>query len=181
VTVLCLLLTFLGLTFGFTAQAQVYRGVGADGQVVFTDRPLPNGEQLDLPLDAERAEAADSGPAMPKAPTESGFTGPYDMFEIVAPANEQKIREPKGELSVSLVVSPALQLGHRLSVEVDGTPAEGDVPDGTQLLLRGLVLGSHSIRAVIYGQDGMTLAATPVVHVHVLPALPPSATVPAEP
>lgn len=174
---LCLLFVLLGLS----AQAQVYRGVGPDGGVIFSDRPLPNADQLDLPSDSGAAEAASTEPAMPTGPASSGFTGPYDLFEIVAPANEQKIRDSTGDLPVSLVLAPALQEGHRLNIEVDGVAAEGTLPSGAHLLLRGLVLGSHTIRGAILGPDGMTLAATPVVNVHLMKALPPSAQVPVQP
>jgi hypothetical protein len=175
---LCLLLVLVG----YSAQAQVYRSIGPDGQTTFSDRPLPNAEQLDLLLDVAPAEATDDGqPVHEDTTVVAGFTGPYELFSILAPPDEYKTRDLNGELPVSLVLAPTLQEGHQVMVEVNGIVVEGDAPNSTHLLLRGLTLGSHRIRGLIKGPDSVIVAATPLIGVHVLPSLPASAELPSEP
>ncbi|WP_462328682.1 DUF4124 domain-containing protein [Thiohalocapsa halophila] len=154
------------------AQAQVYQSMGPDGRPVFTDRPSPNARALDIPLPADGPAEATPQAARSK---DAGFLGPYDMLEIVAPADEHRIRDAEGELAVSLVISPALMEGHRLVVEVDGVPAEGDLPSPSQVLLRGLALGTHRIRAVVQDAAAAVVGSTPPIQVHVLPPLPEAA------
>lgn len=153
-------------------QAQVYQSLDPDGRPVFTDRPSPDARTLDIPLRRERQQNA--APAAPGR-RDAGFPGPYEMLEIVAPDDEHRTRHADGELPVSLVISPALMADHRLMVEVNGRPAEGDLPNPTQVLLRGLALGTHRIQGIVQGADGTVVAATPPVNVHVLPPLPDSA------
>jgi hypothetical protein len=162
-----LVLAFLIVLATAGAQAQVYRGVDPDGTVIFSDRALPNAERLDLPLPGAEVDPQAS------AEIEAGpFTGPYELFEIVSPADEHRVRSPNGELPVSLVLAPALMEGHHLVVEVGGTPAQGeDLPNPTQITLRGLSLGSHRLRALVRDDSGV-IAMTPTVNVHVLPPLP---------
>jgi hypothetical protein len=167
-----ILIVLLGMALH--AHAQVFRSVGPDGRPVFSDRPLPNAEQLDLPLSA--TEPSDSQSAADPIPAASaGFLGPYDMLEIVAPENEHRSRDPKRELPLSLALSPPLMEGHRLVVEVDGMAAEGDLPNSTQILLRDLSLGTHRIRALIQDAEAATVAATPAIQVHLLAPLPATA------
>jgi hypothetical protein len=171
----CPLLLVLSLATSLTSvEAQVYQSVGPDGRPVFTDRPLPNARQLDIPLNRAPEPAAEEAQA---APTDgaAGFLGPYEMLEVVTPADEHRTRDTGGELPVSLVIAPALLDGHRLAMEVDGVVAEGDVPNPSQVMLRGLTLGTHRIRAIVQDGDGAAIAATPAINVHVLPPLPESA------
>lgn len=148
------------------AQAQVYQSVDPDGRPVFTDRPSPEARTLDIPL--RRAGQQDAAAVTPRR-RDAGFPGPYEMLEIVAPGDEHRTRHADGELPVSLVISPALMEDHRLLVEVNGRPAEGDLPNPTQVLLRGLALGTHRIQGIVQDADGTLVAATPPVNVHVLP------------
>ena len=164
-------LSLLLLSSCVSIQAQVYRAIGPDGQTVFSDRPLPNGERIELLVDSADA-AADDSAARRGADADSGFLGPYDMFEIVSPENDHRTRDPDGPLPVSLVLSPALMDGHRMVIEVDGIAATGEVPRSTQLLVNGLALGTHRIRVLIEDADSASVAATPSITVHVLRPLP---------
>jgi hypothetical protein len=166
-----ILIVLLGMALH--AHAQVFRSIGPDGRPVFTDRPLHNAEQLDLPQSATEPSAQSAAEPVPAA--HAGFLGPYDMLEIVAPENEHRSRDPKREVPLSLALSPPLMEGHRLVVEVDGMVAEGNLPNPTQILLRDLSLGTHRIRALIQDAEAATVAATPAIQVHLLAPLPDTA------
>lgn len=157
----------------FHLNAEVYRSVGPDGRVVYTDRPQPNAEQLDYPATTEtQTEGDENSDPVANDPT-AAFAGPYELFEIVSPENEHRTSDPDGALSISLLLSPALMEGHGLVIEVDGTPATGDLPNATQIQLTGLTLGTHSIRALVKDEQlPEPVAATAPVTVHRLRALP---------
>lgn len=84
------------------AQAQVYQSVGPDGRPVFTDRPSPNARALDIPLPADGPAEATPQAARSK---DAGFLGPYDMLEIVAPADEHRIRAVVQDAAAAVVAS----------------------------------------------------------------------------
>lgn len=163
------------------AGAQVYRSIGPDGQTIYSDRPLPNAEEVPVEpqgeLELEPQATPDGGGSPPRT---SGFTGPYELFDILAPQNEQQVRDANGEVPVSLVVAPSLRDGHGLVVQVDGIAAEGSTSNNPHMVLRGLTLGSHTLQAFIQGPDGDAVAATTLVNIHVLPPLPESAQFPTD-
>jgi hypothetical protein len=167
------LLLLLLLSASFAVSAQVYRGLDPNGQTVFSDRPLPDAELLELPLRRTPDEVSDETAS--EATEGAGFVGPYEMLEIVSPENGHRIRDPSGDLPLSLVLAPALMEGHRLVVEVDGVAADGELPNPAQILLRGLALGTHRIRALVQAGDSSTVAATPMLDVHLLRPLPDTA------
>jgi len=151
------------------AAGQVYKGTDSDGRPLYTDRPLPDTTPLALPA---RPQASSDQPDPEGASTENGFVGPYQSFEIVAPEAGATIRDAEGRVAVSLLVDPPVQSAHRLSVEVDGVPATGDLEDRTQLELSGLGLGSHQLQVRLLDESEAVVAATPVIHIHIRQPLP---------
>jgi hypothetical protein len=154
------------LLLATAVHAQVYRGVDADGQTVYSDRPLPNGRQLSLPPTEETPVAAE---ASAEDAGDAGFPGPYEMVQILTPGDDHRVQGAQAELPVSLAIVPALMDSHRLLIEVDGAAVEGDLPNPAQIILRGLGLGSHRLRGRIADADGATVATTPMIDIHVLP------------
>jgi len=163
------LLPSLLLAVVLPAGAQVYKSIGPDGRPIFTDRPLPDAQSLVLPR-PRHSVPAESGPA--QQPGESGFLGSYDAFEIVAPADGDTIRDADGNVMVSLLLDPPLLAGHRLSVEVDGVAASGDLAGRTQMRLQGVHMGSHLLLARVFDDAGNVVAATSSVHFHLREPLP---------
>jgi hypothetical protein len=162
------LLSFL-LVAALPAAAQVYKGVGPDGRPIFTDRPLQNTEPVLLPRSSQRPVPADA-PDPPGG--DRGFLGSYDAFELLAPEDGVTIRDANGSVTVSLLLDPPLLAGHRLSIDVDGVAAAGDLGDRTQLVLSGVNIGSHRLQARVLDDAGNVVAATAVVHFHLRPPLP---------
>ncbi len=103
-----------------------------------------------------------TAPAPPDAPAnlnplnlDLGFRGSYDEFEMITPADGLMIRDAEGRLDIALVLAPPLQEGHRVSIEVDGVAASGEVT-GSQVELSGLPYGSH---ASTFGGNALACAA----------------------
>ena len=154
------------LLLPLAASAQVYKSVDADGRLIYTDRPIENSTKLDLPL-ATDAAPTDATPPSADWPADSGFLGSYSSFEIVSPADDTTVQNPARELALSLLLTPPLQDGHRLRVQVDGVDVEGDLGKRTQIRLTGLALGSHRIQAQVTDGVGTLVAATPLINVHI--------------
>lgn len=173
---LALLLLFLGpasLADALAAEPQVWRSVGPDGRVIFSDRPRPDATPVPLPT-APAATPAETQPDQPgTGGTEDGFLGSYDEFEIVQPEDGTTLRDADGQVPVSLLLAPALQSGHRLRLDVNNVPVEGELGSQTQLNLDGLPLGTHRLQAFVLDEAGVMVAATAVVHLHLRRPLPP--------
>ena len=154
------------LLLPLASQAQVYKSVDADGRPIYTDRPIDNSTKLDVPLVTD-AEPTTVSPPSPDWPADSGFLGSYSSFEIVSPEDNTTLRNPEREVQLSLLLTPPLQEGHRLRVQVDGVDVEGDLGKRTQIRLTGLALGSHRLQAQVTDDAGILVAATPLINVHI--------------
>lgn len=142
--------------------ADVYRWVGEDGQVNYSDRPGPGAELLRASAASLRAG---SEPATEPRSIPAGDAGPYDDFRIVAPEDGAVLMVGDGQVDVSLLLIPRLADGHGLELLVNGAPVQGE-RIGTQLTLRGLPLGSHSVQARIRDDENLIIAATQVAQFH---------------
>jgi len=148
--------------------AQVYKSIGPDGRVVYGDRPVEDATRLDVPL-----TRPSSGPEAPSAVNASGaLLGPYDAFEIASPEDNVTVRSDDREVPVSLLLSPPLQQGHQLQLQVNGVDIQGGPGTDTQLRLSGLPLGSHRLQAQVVDDSGAVVARTAVVNVHIRNPLP---------
>ena len=159
--------TLLALALAFPAAGEaVYKWVGPDGRVEYTDRPVPGAEPLpSTPPPPQRPPASAEMAAEPGG-APGGQSGPYEAFEIAAPAPDATLRGPAGGVQVGLILSPALFPGHRIQLLVDDLPVAGDVP-GTQLLLRDLAPGTHSLQALILDDLERPVASTGRISFHV--------------
>ncbi|ESQ13758.1 MAG TPA: DUF4124 domain-containing protein [Chromatiaceae bacterium] len=163
------ILFFSLLVFPFTATAEVYKSVDADGNVIYSDRLIENSVPVDIARDADSSSPQ---PDTPGDLTQGGFPGPYHAFEIANPQNNATVQNEQREIQLSLLLDPALQDNHRLNVEVNGVKIEGDLGKDTQMRLNGIPLGSHRIQVVVEDENGAVVAATPVINIHVRRPLP---------
>jgi len=151
------------------ADSGVYKWIGADGQVQYSDRPAEGAERLPITSGARKKEDVQRNDGETRAKL-----GPYNSFEIVNPEKDATIRDPDGNVPVGMVIEPPLKAGHRLRIDLDGQPVQGNVP-GPQMLLQGVSIGSHSIRALIIDEQEAPVAETPAVDFHLRKPLPKSA------
>ena len=103
--ILLLLLVFVCAT----ANSQIFRRIGPDGQVYFSDQPGPDAERVEV-----TPAQSISLPPVPKQtetlePTGSGSTDQqnnvaalYSEFSITSPTSEQGVRANNGNVTVHL-------------------------------------------------------------------------------
>jgi hypothetical protein len=159
------LLILLLLLASFSLQAELYKGVDEEGNVYFTDKEIPNAEKIpmrmptsiQMPKPEQKVETTEQ----PAAETS------YTEFQIIQPANDATIRDNSGNVSVSLALTPDLNLaaGHTISVSIDGKPAS---KGGKSLKVRLLNIdrGSHTIKASILNKLGKTIKTSNSVTIH---------------
>lgn len=156
------------IAFSAGASAEVYRWVDGQGQIHFSDRPLPGSDRVDTRsgVGAGKVETAAA------EPSGTLLLGPYSGFEIVSPEANQTLRLESAGLPVSLLLDPPLMTGHRLELLVDGVPVPVEEPLGTQLSLNGLGFGTHVAEARILDASGVVARSAPVSF-HLRKPLPP--------
>lgn len=155
---LCLL-----LACALPASAEIYRSTDAQGNPVFSDRPLPGASRVELPAD-NRMDSPQTTAAPAPGSTEPKGAPAYQQLRISQPAPDANLRSNDGSLSVSLSSQPALQPGHRYRLLLDGQ-AQGS-STSPQFRLHNLDRGSHSLAAEIVDADGRVLARSPSQSVH---------------
>ena len=155
---LCLL-----LACALPASAEIYRSTDAQGNPVFSDRPLPGASRVELPAD-NRMDSPQTTAAPTPGSAEPEGAPAYQQLWISQPAPDANLRSNDGSLSVSLSSQPALQPGHRYRLLLDGQ-AQGS-STSPQFRLHNLDRGSHSLAAEIVDADGRVLARSPSQSVH---------------
>lgn len=168
------------LLFVTTASlAGVYKWVDEDGTVHYSDRPSEQAETLRVPGmgrspdTTEKATASEAEQASPSPPAGPG--GGYTVFEIVQPEPNQTFRIDTGEVTVGMLLEPGLQQGHHIQLSVDGVALK-DRLSSTQLVLRNLGRGSHTLTASVVDATGQTVTAAVPVSFHLRAAPPATAT-----
>src|SRR5690606_17159241 len=103
------LLLIIGIMFvaQVGAESGIYRGVGPDGETVFSDTPSPGSveiEKKEIPT-----VPATVPPPPPRAPRDrDAAVADYKRVEIIAPENDSIVRDNLGNVSVNVAVEPGL-------------------------------------------------------------------------
>ena len=164
-----LLTGFLMLTLVFVniAGAVLYKGVDADGNVIYSDKPFAAAEKFTPPpisvMDATKAKA-EKTEVIEDKPAEFK----YISFDIVSPKNNQTIRN-ESEVAVILKIKPGINTAenHSIWMLVNGKP----VIKNTQSLsfkVEGLERGANELQAQIRDKNGKVVVRTrtTVIFVH---------------
>ena len=153
-----------------TSSAQVYKRVGPDGEVYFSDQPGPDAKQIEvaptqtvsMPSVSAQTGADTQGPAGEEAAA-------YTAFTIVSPTSEEGVRANDGNVSVQLSLQPQLKAGHSVVLTVDGEDGEATKSRGGLIVsLSNLSRGRHTIEAKVVDATGETLIQTGPVGFFVL-------------
>ena len=159
-----------------TASAEVFRRIGPDGEVYFSDRPVAGAERVDLgpaqsirmptvtPRSAATQQPADVAAGKQGAPAPS-----YAQFTVVKPSYDQGVRANDGSVTVYLSLQPALMPGHTIVLAVDGEDGE-KIRTGESLNfnLSDMSRGRHTVAAKVVDEQGDVLIQTGPVGFYVL-------------
>lgn len=166
-------LVLASLALPMLAQGAVYKWVGPDGKVTYSDRPQPGAQEIKLPKEPPPPEvqaAPVSAPAEAKPGEEPAveFKG-YSKVAIVKPKNDEAVRANNGNVDVELTLEPAFdsKLGHTFVVSVDGKPF-GEPQTQPKFQLLNVDRGTHSLRVEAKDAKGNTVGDTGSIVFHVL-------------
>lgn len=157
---------FVACVLALTAQGgeTVYRVVGPDGQVSYTDTPPEQGK-----VEVVELKDANTQPSLevqyPRKPAETK-ANPYTRVEITSPENDATILPDQLNVVVQLDVEPPLQGGHLVQFFLDGEPQS--VPAATTAIALGdLYRGTRTIQATIFDGEGAVIVQSNAVAIHV--------------
>lgn len=157
---------FVACTLALPAQGgeTVYRVVGPDGQVSYTDTPPEQGK-----VEVVELKDANTQPSLevpdPRKPTETK-ANPYTRVEIASPENDATILPDQLNVVVQLEVEPSLQGGHLVQFFLDGEP-QGVPAATTAIALGDLYRGTRTIQATIFDGEGAVIVQSNAVAIHV--------------
>lgn len=100
--------------------AEIYRTVDENGNVVYTDRPVQGGKQVELP-ELSTYEALPAPPAAPAQPNTAAATedNPAVKLSFVQPTEGETVFNNQGNLIVAVRVEPPLEPAQKLAVQID--------------------------------------------------------------
>ncbi|WP_189471204.1 DUF4124 domain-containing protein [Litchfieldella qijiaojingensis] len=162
-------LRLIGLVFGLclplaASATPIYRGTDAQGNVIFTDRPLPGAERVELPpvtvvpsrklqlsepsreADRDRMRREETAPLPPFMP--------YTTFRITSPGDGETLPTGyAGNVRVELNIEPELRRDNRVRLLVDDRVSQTARHTST-FMLTNLERGEHELRAELLDTNG---------------------------
>lgn len=172
-----MIILFFGILLTATAQAELYKWVDENGEVVYSDEPPhESAEPLDpppinttpppkvAPKSFSSQKPATPAPAEQKKPVTS-----YKEFKITSPGNDEAVRNNAGNVSISFALNPALDqaAGHTINLRVDGEVVQKDIK-GSSVTIPHMDRGTHKLSAEIRDAQGKLLRTSNTVEFHLL-------------
>ena len=160
---LALVLGIIG-ALSLPAQAEIYRTVDENGNVVFTDIPPreddENAEQIIIenPNSFAVEEAipnTDAWIVEPEEGEEAEAPFRYQALEIVSPVDDEPVRENAGNITIVTNLNPRLQRGHVARLLMDGSVVQ-EGPRAS-FSLANVDRGTHTISVEIVDENGDVL------------------------
>ena len=153
-----------------TANSQIFKRIGPDGQVYFSDQPGPDAERVDVtPVQAISLPPVPEQTETVAAATQGDATVAYTEFSITSPTSDQGVRANDGNVTIDLSLQPALQSGHMIFLNVDGEDGEStNSSSGLMIELNNLSRGQHTVMATVVDEEGTALIKTEPVSFQVL-------------
>ncbi|WP_172838884.1 DUF4124 domain-containing protein [Solemya velesiana gill symbiont] len=139
------------LLLPFSLYSAVYKWVGPDGSVHYSDVPQKGSEEIELPEPTIYQPRLPGNGKVPGVEPEAVFSG-YSKLAITSPKNEQVIRSNEGKVNVTLELLPELQQGHKFRVYLDGKEISSALTT-TQLVLQNVERGGHTLSALVVDKE----------------------------
>lgn len=138
------------------ADTPVYKSVGEDGEVTYTDEPTGAAERVDLPPvpSVPPSEFEQAVPPEPAVVDESQPMG-YRQLEVIAPLPDETLHNNPGNLHIVAGVDPALNIaaGDRLQFYLDGKPV-GEPGVTGEIMIPEVDRGTHTASVAVIDAAG---------------------------
>lgn len=150
---------FLVLCAQYLIAETVYKTVDEKGNIIFTDRPSKDAEEIKLQeLQTIKNPNPPEYKPLPKKTEPKDTGGLYKTFIIANPADGSGIRNNAGNITISVTLVPSLRPGHIIAFTVDGN--EISKGSSTNATVNNLSRGAHTISASVRDGTGKILKST---------------------
>tara|TARA_B100000029_G_scaffold320078_1_gene312457 strand:- start:241 stop:741 length:501 start_codon:yes stop_codon:yes gene_type:complete len=142
-----LIFLFVYLPFSLV-NAEVYKTIDEDGNIIFTDRPTVDSEQIKLKeLKTTETVRPSDTTSNRKSQSEKDEDSNYKKISITSPIDGSAVRSNSGNVRISVSIDPALRSGHRVLITLDGV----ELSKGTSMSasVDNLDRGTHTTVASI--------------------------------
>lgn len=146
---------FILVTGVIEIEARIYKWKDATGQIHYSDHSTEAAQEIYINV-----------PTPSIAEPENQSIVAYSTLEIVQPESNQTINTNTGEVTVSLLLEPALQSEHAIQFALDDS-LTSIRSSNTQIILRPVALGTHKLYAIIIDATGQTLMQSQPIVFHV--------------
>ncbi|MGD8312456.1 MAG: DUF4124 domain-containing protein [Gammaproteobacteria bacterium] len=138
-------------------QAELYKSINQDGEVVYSDSPSPGARRLKLPeLPTYALPPVGSLRTPSRVPIKNDL---YERFVFAAPANDATIRDELGVIHTELQLVPGLGDDHLIQYYLDDKPY-GPPYDQLTVTMSNLAPGRHRLSASVIDRQGNILIST---------------------
>jgi hypothetical protein len=134
--------------------------VDANGQVHYSDRPVPGAQQVELAGAQPSGQRVAAGPASRRGPEATASPAPYQAIDIVSPADQETLWNIGAVLNVQVRFRPALQPGHRFDVALDGQRRNLNTTSG-RVVLPDVFRGTHTLEVIVLDASGAEIMRSP--------------------
>lgn len=148
------------MLFAFSLHAEkVYKTVDEDGNIIFTDKPSAESEEIEL---QELQTIKNPNPAKYQPPQNKSsaqdLKNLYKSLLVTNPADGSGLRDNAGNVSISVSLQPSLRPGHSLVITLDGK----EISKGNSLSvsLSNVDRGTHNIGVSVIDSSGEQLIST---------------------
>lgn len=148
---------------------QLYRHVGPNGEVYFTDQPSSDSMPVEIsPINVTPAVPSSRVTSHETEKSEATLTS-YTTFNILSPTEDQGVRANDGNVIINISLQPALKHGHSIKLKIDGEDGKY-VQSGESLTVNlfNVSRGQHVVQAFVLDGDGNMLMHAGPVNFHVL-------------
>lgn len=136
----------------------IYKSVGPNGEVIYSDTPSPGSKEITLPPD-KGYHPVPTPSFTPYQPPMLRRKQVRNSVTITSPSDGQTIRNATGEVTVSVSLGSSLRGGQRLEYVMDGKT----IYSGTQTSYRlnNIFRGTHVLTVRLTDQSG-SIESSPV-------------------
>jgi len=151
------LILLFALSATTATSAPAWRWVDANGQVHFSDRPVPGAQQVELSgAQGFGTQVAAAAGSTPGATQPGDAPPPYRSIQFVSPADQEVLWNIGAQLTVQVQFQPPLQPGHRYDLIYDGQPRNLNTTT-TRVVLPDVFRGTHTLVVVVTDGSGVVL------------------------
>jgi hypothetical protein len=156
---------FLLCCVSMIAQADVYRWVDTNGNVIFSDQPHPDAEKIEIETLPSYTPVA-----IPESATEEhGETEAVPKYKvtILTPENDETIRNNAGLVNINAKVTPPLaqDRNDQLVIKLDGQIL-GEPSSSPNFTLSEVERGTHTTQVVVVDKDKKEIKSSKTITFH---------------